>query len=63
MLQEYVSLLLDDIEMEKGPVYFQQDGAWSATTLQFVCAREALEIRIGGRWWTGREGSTPGAQI
>lgn len=51
-----------DIEMGKGPVYFQQDGAWSATTLQFVCVK-ALEIRIGGRWWTGREGPTPGAQI
>lgn len=40
MLEEYVFLQLDDIEMEEGPIYFQQDGVPPQYSLR---VREALD--------------------
>lgn len=55
MLEEYVFLQLDDIEMEEGPKYLPQDGVPPQYSLR---VREALENRIGGRW-IGKERPTP----
>lgn len=44
-----------DIEMEEGPIYFQQDGVSPHNSLRW---REALDNRIGGRW-IDREIPTP----
>lgn len=55
MLEEYLFPQLDDIEAEKGLVYFQQDGAPPHFSLR---VREALDARLGNRW-IGREGPIP----
>lgn len=46
LLEKYVFLQLDDIEMEEGPMFFQQDGVPPHFSLR---VREALDNRIGGR--------------
>ncbi|XP_054716800.1 uncharacterized protein LOC129226226 [Uloborus diversus] len=55
MLEEYVYPQLDDIEAEKGLVYFQQDRAPPHFSLR---VRESLDARLGNRW-IGREGPIP----
>ena len=51
----YLFPQLDDIEAEKGLVYFQQDGVPPHFSLR---VREALDAKLGKRW-IGGEGPIP----
>lgn len=55
MLEEYVFIQLYDIEMEEGPIYFQQDRVPPHYSLR---VQEVLDNHIGNRW-IGRERPTP----